>query len=584
MTDLINEDLTLTAHLSYFQQHGRLFAYHDLFGFLVGMSPDIVGLLEFHRDVARSPAEVDAHFGRHFTRTVLGEFMTILENHACLVEPGIDEMARLWRSYPIRARWVVFDCSAGLRFWRAWRGAPPASEAVPGWAAAVWEAFDGETNCQTIYDQLDAPPPTDEFLATMASWVHHDRQYARMSRIPVSRYGSEWKWPSYLRSTMPFDLWTPGDPLPPDPLEPLGVPVRPPHDYYAHEVTDADAQFEDRETTLSHLLRAPHPLLGGASYAEKVAEALAARDLLGPATRDIVEIGAGQGHLAAGVLTWLRTHHPDAFGSITYTIVDLAPALRSRQRETLADAGVLEKVSWVAANVEDADPPLPEANLVICNEVIGDLTTVKVNRALVGIESAADDTPEETGRPAPDSPEVTAIRRISEAHGISFLDAPEEFFLNLGAWRFVERLRTSLRPGGGAWITEYGDYARYPRPSTQLDHIEFSIHFGQLQKVAQSVGFHTELAYVHDLIDFDRDDETLAATRTWYTALRAMLAEHGVDLTKVAYTRSMFLDALEGRVALENIGDIRFEPSDERCMGLVPHEFKGLILRAPCDE
>ncbi len=578
MTEPLREDLTLSRHLSYFHQHGRLYAYHDLFGFLMGMSPDIVGLLEFHRDVARGPAEVDAHFGRHFTRSVLGEFMSILEDHACLVDPDIDEPARLWRSYPVRARWVVYDKTAGMTFWRAWRGADPVAETVPGWAAATWEACDGNTSGRDLYDKLDAPPTEEEFLRVIGGWVHHDRQYLRMSRIPVTRYGAEWKWPSYLRSTMPYEPWTPGQELAPDPLEALGVPVLPPHGYYEHGVADAGEQFDEVETTLSHLLREPHVLLGGATFAARVGECLSARDLLSNNTRNIVEVGAGQGHLAAGLLCWMRDAHTAGWDALRYTIVDLAPTLRDRQRATLEAAGVLDKVDWIAGNVEDPDTPIPEADFLICNEVVGDFTTVKLNRSLVGVGTAAGEEPPDEETKTPPTELSEKIVAMAEANDVRFLDAPEEFYVNLGAWEFVARLAEVIRPGGGAWITEYGEYARYPRASTHLDHIEFSIHFGHLQKVAIGAGFNTELAYVQELIGFDRQARALASTRSWYGALRAMLATHDVHLGKAAYTDEMFRDAIEEKVSLADIGDVRFESADERCMGLLPHEFKALIL------
>jgi hypothetical protein len=583
MTEPLNEDLLLSRHLSYFHQHGRLYVYHDLFGFLMGLSPDIVGLLEFHRDVARGPSEVDAHFGRHFTRSVLGEFMSILENHACLVDPDIDEPARLWRSFPVRARWVVYDKTAGMTFWRAWRGAQPQAETVPGWAAAVWEASDGLTSGRDLYDQLDAPPPEDEFLAMLGGWVHHERQYMRMSRIPVSRYGAEWKWPSYLRSTMPYEPWVPGQELEADPLEPLGVPVLPPHDYYEKEITDAGEQFDEVETTLSHLMREPHELLGGATFAQRVAESLASRDLLGDVTRDIVEVGAGQGHLAAGVLSFMRDNHPNGWEGLSYTIVDLAPTLRERQRATLDAAGVLDKVRWVAGNAEDPNTELPPADVLLCNEVVGDFTTVKLNRPLVGVGSAAGDEPAEEEAEATPTELSEEIVKLAEAYDIRFLDAPEEFYVNLGAWQFVARLAEVVRPGGGAWITEYGEYARYPRASTHLDHIEFSIHFGHLQKVAIGAGFEAKLEYVQELIGFDRNAKALATTRSWYVALRAMLATHDIHLGKSAYTDKMFAETLGTKLALSEIGDVRFESADERCMGLLPHEFKALILRRLAD-
>ena len=32
---------------------------------------------------------------------------------------------------------------------------------------------------------------------------------------------------------------------------------------------------------------------------------------------------------------------------------------------------------------------------------------------------------------------------------------------------------------------------------------------------------------------------------------------------------------------LDAVGDVRFQPANERCIGLAPHEFKALFLRKP---
>ena len=48
-------------------------------------------------------------------------------------------------------------------------------------------------------------------------------------------------------------------------------------DYYRHDVGDADAQFDHQETTLSHLLRVPHPALANRTYGQALVDALLAR-------------------------------------------------------------------------------------------------------------------------------------------------------------------------------------------------------------------------------------------------------------------------------------------------------------------
>ena len=68
---------------------------------------------------------------------------------------------------------------------------------------------------------------------------------------------------------MPYASWKPGQPEP----QPVGLT-----DYYKHDVTKggAENQFDHVETTLSHLLRIPHPALNGRTYGHALADALVA--------------------------------------------------------------------------------------------------------------------------------------------------------------------------------------------------------------------------------------------------------------------------------------------------------------------
>jgi hypothetical protein len=84
-----------------------------------------------------------------------------------------------------------------------------------------------------------------------------------------------------------------------------------------------------------------------------------------------------------------------------------------------------------------------------------------------------------------------------------------------------------------------------------------------------------------DLIELDRGCSGLASTRSWFRALRSLLAHHGIALAKVGYTREMFEALCAGKLDPARFGDIRYEPIENRLMGLVPHEFKALLLRSP---
>lgn len=572
----------LTRHLSYFQHHGRLYAYHDQMGDVLAMSPDIVELLEFHRDQERSPTEVDGRFGRHFGRTQLGEFLSTLEAHRFLVDPDRDEDQDLWRMVPVQARHVVYHQPAPdqLTFWHPPRRRAPSREQVPAWAARLWPLCQGERTLEEIFARLTEEGHLEgledaraQVSARVLSWVHHSRQLLRMSKVPLRRYRG--RVPPYLLSEMPFSPWSPGDPVPADPLESLAEPVAPPHDYYREQIQDADHQFEDVETTLSHLLRRPHPLLGGQTYAQRVAQALLERGMIRPGATQIVEIGAGRGDLAVGLLRALLEHDPEGFARLQYAIVDLSGELRQQQERALAQAGLRERVTWFQANIEQGPPQgLPQADLLVSNEVIGDLTTLRLTRGLVEEDQAQGLSP--AGRTCWEQ-----ARALCQRLEVSLVDAPPSFFLNLGALQLMEHLPAMLKPGGAAWITEYGDQARYPRAASHLDHMEFSIHFGHLAAAAGALGLEASVEDVQDLIGWNRYGKTLASTRSWFAALRAMLADHGLALPKLAWTDKMLAEHLGQALPIAEIGNLRFEPSDQRCMGLQPHEFKALLLRRP---
>ena len=60
--------------------------------------------------------------------------------------------------------------------------------------------------------------------------------------------------------------------------------------YHSHDIADAMKQFDDIETTLSHIFRKPHKALGNRAYGEAFADKLVEMDLLPPGAC-ILEIG-----------------------------------------------------------------------------------------------------------------------------------------------------------------------------------------------------------------------------------------------------------------------------------------------------
>ncbi|MEC8022453.1 MAG: SAM-dependent methyltransferase [Myxococcota bacterium] len=577
--------LVRSQHLTYFEQHGELFAFHNLFGYIIGMSHDLVELIEFHREQPQTRTEVDERFGDHFETEQLDEFLTILQSYNVLVESQLEEERSVWRMVPVRARWVVYHQpnETNLTFWRS-IGKTSEADPYPAWASIFWSEIDNERTVGQIIAELrddptlDAEPLDDTtVLETLGQWVHHERQYLKLAIAPLQTFGAPHKWPSYIRSTMPYRTWEPTSAAPHRALDPLATPLNPPHAYYASNVSDAAEQFDMVETTLSHLFRHETPLLGGLSFSHALMLELDARGLIHEQVRHIVEVGAGCGDFAAGVLHYLRDKYPEIYANVDYEIIDLSPTLRQAQKQRLQEVGVLDHVRWTAVNAELWTPAPESIDLLLSNEVVGDFSTVRLTRKLLLMESA----PELSGviEHWPDTlrARLGEAGKLIERYTIPLHDAPDSFYFQVGALKFIAKICDALRPGAGFYLSESGDSVKYPVASTHLDHLEFSTHFGHAKHVATMHGVEATVEYVQDLIGLDREAKVLETGRTYFQNLRALMAHFGVTLEKRAYTEAMLTDLLGRELSISAIGDLRFRWIDERCMGLAPHEFKALL-------
>lgn len=89
------------------------------------------------------------------------------------------------------------------------------------------------------------------------------------------------------------------------------------------------------------------------------------RSVTGSGSQYVVEIGGGSGRLAADVLGWLQESDPGLLDSVRYTIVEIAPNLVGRQRETLdpwiksGHANVVNEdiLKWLSAERDDTGHP-----------------------------------------------------------------------------------------------------------------------------------------------------------------------------------------------------------------------------------
>ncbi len=547
---------------------GAVYLYHDLYGFILEMSPDIAELVDAFEGGADTTAIAERFAGR-FGDADPRQFIDVLASHFVLLEPDEDELDGLWPMVAIKGKWNVWQRRGNaMTIWTAWGERPIAQILLDEEETAMWDAFDGEKRLIELRGRFDRA----KLQALVIRLAHSDVQALKLCQLPMSTFAKRPQMaPRYIASTMPYRSWKPGEQVP-GTIESNVSPTA----YYEGEVVDADQQFDHRETTLSHLLRIPHPALAGRTYGQALIDGLVQRGFLpvapangGPArTLDILEIGAGLGYVARDVQKQLR-----ALGfELNYTIVELAPALAAAQRQRLGQ----DAARWIEADVLNVELPSASYDFILSNEMIGDLPARYLSRTDIGLPVG------ENG-----NADLELVRKLGKGAelaadlGVNLDDAPEPFFLMTGAFQLMERVSQWLRPGALAVLTEFGEHAMWPRLSTHLDHPELSTHFGQLVQAARGLGCQANIEFVIDLIDIDRDAKGLATTRSHFRALRALFEAAGADLPKIGMVPSLLDAAAADKVDLTKIGELRWDRIEDRLMGLVPHEFKLLAVSKP---
>jgi SAM-dependent methyltransferase len=545
---------------------GAVYLFHDLYGYLMEMSPDIADMIEAFSDGVETEETIQYFTGK-FADADPRQFVDVLVGHAVLVDPNEDELEAIWAFVPIKGKWNVWQRRGDrLTLWTAWGDRPIQQLFLDPDETRIWDAFDGQKRLIELRHHHD----NATLLSLVRKLVHHDVQAVKLSMMPWSVYAKRPAMaPPYLTSTMPYPSWRPGTPVPRQPA--LDA-------YHQHAIANADSQFDHQETTLSHLLRIPHPALatpGAAAgapgawrtYGQALADVLLGKGAIPEGPVRVLELGAGLGYVAHDMIRRLR----DAGREVSYTIIELSPALAAAQRERLADVTGPASVAWVIGGVLGTALDAT-FDLVISNEMAGDLPARQLSRTDLGLAAEGGTV---------DRDKLRAVSRTAADLGVVLDDAPEPFYLQTGALDMIARIAAWLAPGGTAIVTEFGDVAAWPRLSTQLDHPELSTHFGHLMQAARGAGLTANVEFVIDLLDFDRTLQGLATTRSHFRALRALATDAGIDLAKIGYTPELLSHAVGDKLDLATIGELRWDKIEDRLMGLVPHEFKALVLRRP---
>lgn len=250
--------------------------------------------------------------------------------------------------------------------------------------------------------------------------------------------------------------------------------------YHQLKIRNPLTQFEEVETTVSHYFREPHPILGGKSYGAAFVDAIIQEGAL-KKPMHILEIGGGTGIFGKCILDAIKKQMPETYREVSYHFLELSPTLLKSQKE--ATQGHRARTQFIQGDIERHDFNNEKLDLILCNEMMADLTTVKLNKK------------------DPTHPAFSLIQELQ----IDVRDAQNTFLFNLGAANLLKTIKQILKKEGHAYLVEYGSPHTYPIAAYLKGHTEYSIHFGLLERAARNLSLHPTLTNLSAFLPFDKE-------------------------------------------------------------------------------
>ena len=309
-------------------------------------------------------------------------------------------------------------------------------------------------------------------------------------------------------------------------------------DFHLHDIEDAIWEFDQIEPTVNHSFRFPHEALGGLDYGSRFCVSTLRPDivpLLDHTSRlEVLEVGGGTGSFASAFIK-----QASSVIDVDYHILDLSPALMANQRKVLAE--LLPESKHFQQNATEFDLPDRTFDLIVSNEVIADFPVAPVERNPAG------------GWRGEGAYYV-------EKYDLKTDDAPDSFMVNAGVFRFIERAWKHLTPGGMLIVTEYGALQRYPAASFNLNHDEYTIHFGHVAACARQIGFQCHLLTLKDFLGLDDSVLVLNGREEHLLCLNHVLKDYDEELPYAVISKSDFERRCERVVEQTGLIGYSFSP------------------------
>ncbi|HEX7332286.1 MAG TPA: SAM-dependent methyltransferase [Pyrinomonadaceae bacterium] len=476
-----------------------------------------------------------------------------------LITPDYDPLAPLLDWYVARpiqnpalmyrsktGEWMLVRTSMMQTVYSPKRDELPAviEEQLSPLAAEFLLMADGTRTLQQIFSQVGEERATLDFLTTQERQLIKltpqrealDDPFSSVNIVPRNLYHSERK----------------DQPRPDSSSEAI-------IDFHLHGIEDANWEFDLIEPTVNHCFRFPHEALGGVDYGSRFCLSTLKPEVVplmnGSPALEVLEVGGGTGSFARSFI-----QQAASLTRINYHILDLSPALMANQRKILS--GVLPESRHFQQDATEFDLPDHTFDLIVSNEVIADFPVASVQRKN-GNEFEGD------GAYYVDKYDLGK-------------DAPDSFVVNSGVFRFIERAWKHLRPGGTLIVTEYGSEQKYPARSYNLNHDEFTIHFGHLAACAAKVGFQCRLLTLKEFLDLDDDVLVLDGREEHLLCLNHVLKNYAEVLPYAVISKSDFENRCQGIVEETGLIGYSFSPLHKGYhFGPSIRDFLVLIMKKP---
>ena len=408
----------------------------------------------------------------------------------------------------------------------------------------IWDALDGEKRLIELRHHHD----NDKIINLVRRLVHSDVQALKLSMMPWALYAKRPAWRRHIcHRRCRTRAGSPASRCP----QPVGLT-----DYYKHDVarpmsSSTIRRRRSRTCSASRIRRS-----NGRPTARRSSTRSSRKGLVKEGRVRILEIGAGLGYVAQHVIE--RLHEAGRAG---------------RLHDRRARARARRCAEATARRHRELDPRRRARREGARGRVRSD-PVQRDGRRPAGRSSRA---PTRLERGNADREKLRASR--GAATRVNGDDAPEPFYLQTGAFQLIARIRAWLAPGGAAVVTEFGDRRALADDVVAARSSRAVDAFRPPQQTAAFVGLKAAVEFVIDLLELDRDaagprhdEESLPRTARPRRRRRGRCSRRSA--TRPSFSRTPSRDKLD----LATIGELRWDRVEDRLMGLVPHEFKALLV------